>query len=218
MRLSPSRELLSVGYFFSAATTALMRKARGVTFTPALAFSSFTFARKASSSVMSASSNCVTCGIITQLRASAGPEIFWIRVRGFASIGPNLAKSTLGHAGSPGSLTPPVRAPAAGAAPPDSDCFTKFWMSSLRMRPFGPEPVTLATSTPNSRAKRRTPGLAWGGVPDSDCAMGDGAGAGAGAEAGAGAGGGVADGAAFAGAAFGAGASDFAGAGAAAGF
>ena len=30
---------------------------------------------------MSASSNCVTCGIITQLRASPGAEIFWMRVR-----------------------------------------------------------------------------------------------------------------------------------------
>ena len=75
----------------SAATTALMRNASGVTFTPDFAFSSFTFARKASSSVMSASSNCVTCGIITQLRESAGPEILWMRESGFASIGPYFA-------------------------------------------------------------------------------------------------------------------------------
>ena len=39
--------------------------------------------RKASSSVMSASSNCVTCGIITQLRCRFAPESFLMRERGF---------------------------------------------------------------------------------------------------------------------------------------
>jgi len=34
------------------------------------------------------------------------------------------------------------------------------------MRPFGPLPPTFATSTPSSRAKRRTEGLAWEAVPD----------------------------------------------------
>ena len=46
---------------------------------------------------MSASSNCVTCGIITQLRARLAPEIFLIRDSGTVSTGPNLAKSTFGH-------------------------------------------------------------------------------------------------------------------------
>ena len=64
---------------------------------------------------MSASSNCVTCGIITQLRARLAPEIFLIRDSGFASIGPNFAKSTVGH-GSRLSEPPPVT-PPAGAAP-----------------------------------------------------------------------------------------------------
>ena len=101
---------MTVGYFFSAATTAFIRKASGDTLTPALAFSSLTRARKVSSSVMSASSNCVTCGIITQLRASPGAEIFWMRVRASVSIGPNLAKSTLGQGGRPRSASPPPRA------------------------------------------------------------------------------------------------------------
>ena len=35
------------------------------------------------------------------------------------------------------------------------------------MRAFGPEPLTCVTSTPSSRAKRRTPGLACGGVPEA---------------------------------------------------
>jgi len=52
------------------------------------------------------------------------------------------------------------------APPPDAldGCakafFTKLVMSSLRMRSFGPLPLTRARSTPNSRAKRRTEGLA----------------------------------------------------------
>src|SRR3569832_1833491 len=46
-RLSPSSELLTVGYFFSAATTALIRNASGETFTPALAFAAGAGARGA---------------------------------------------------------------------------------------------------------------------------------------------------------------------------
>ncbi len=77
---------------------------------------------------MSASSNCVTCGIITQLRARFAPEIFLIRDSGFDSTGPNFAKSTVGH-GSRLSAPPPVMpAPAAPAAAPapDSACLTKL--------------------------------------------------------------------------------------------
>ena len=48
---------------------------------------------------MSASSLCVTCGIITQLRASTGPEIRWIRDRCTRSISPNFEKSIDGHGG-----------------------------------------------------------------------------------------------------------------------
>ena len=56
---------------------------------------------------MSASSNCVTCGITTQFRARFAPEIFLIRDSGRGSIGPNFAKSTLGH-GSRLSAPPPA--------------------------------------------------------------------------------------------------------------
>ena len=118
-RLSPSSEALKSGNFFSAATDALIRNASIVILMPAFSFSLFSCTRKASRSVMSASSNCVTCGIITQLRARLAPEIFLIRDSGFASIGPNLAKSTAGH-GSRLSDPPPVTPPAAAAprAPP----------------------------------------------------------------------------------------------------
>ena len=79
---------------------------------------------------MSASSNCVTCGIITQLRARLAPEIFLIRDSGRVSNGPNLAKSTFGHGSrlsSPPPLTPP---PAAPGAAPLIACLTKFCTSS----------------------------------------------------------------------------------------
>ena len=57
---------------------------------PAFSYSLFSVTRNASRRVMSASSNCVTCGIITQLRARLAPEIFRIRDSGTASIGPEL--------------------------------------------------------------------------------------------------------------------------------
>ena len=114
---------------------------------------------------MSASSNCVTCGIITQLRARLAPEIFLIRDSGFASTGPNFAKSTFGH-GSRLSEPPPVTpAPgAAGAPPPAITPLTNCCTSSCRMRPFGPVPVTRARSTPSSRANLRTDGDACAAV------------------------------------------------------
>ncbi len=70
-----------------------------MTLTPSRESSSLSCLRHASRSVMSASSLCVTCGIITQLRASTGPEIRWIRERCTRSISPNLEKSTVGHGG-----------------------------------------------------------------------------------------------------------------------
>ena len=66
---SPSSEALKSGNFFSAATAALIRKASIVSLMPSFSFSLLSWTRSASSSVMSASSCCVTCGIITQLRA-----------------------------------------------------------------------------------------------------------------------------------------------------
>src|SRR5258706_9850237 len=53
--------------------------------------------RKVSSSVMSASSCWVTWGMETQLRCRNPPDSFLMRDSGFASTGPNFAKSTCGH-------------------------------------------------------------------------------------------------------------------------
>ena len=115
-RLSPSSDALKSGNLRSAATDALIRNASIVILMPAFSFSLFIWTRNASRSVMSASSNCVTCGIITQLRARLAPEIFLIRDSGFASIAPNFVKSTDGH-GSRLSDPPPVTLPAG---PPEA--------------------------------------------------------------------------------------------------
>ncbi len=45
---------------------------------------------------MSASSVCVTCGMLSQARCRCGPERRFRRDRGLVSIGPNLAKSCAG--------------------------------------------------------------------------------------------------------------------------
>ena len=100
---------------------------------------------------MSASSNWVTCGMLTQLACRRGPEIFWIRDSGLSSIGPNFAKSTTGTRGS----AAPQRAPRRSSAH-----LTNALTSSSVTRPFGPEPCTRARSTPSSRANLRTDGLA----------------------------------------------------------
>ena len=100
---------------------------------------------------MSASSNCVTCGMLTQLACSRGPAIFWMRVSGRRSIGPKAAKSTWGTAGS---------APPETAAAPVISCLTCALTSSAVIRPLSPVPVTRARSTPSSRANRRTEGPA----------------------------------------------------------
>ena len=98
---------------------------------------------------MSASSVCVTCGMLTQEAWRRGPEIFLMRESGTVSIGPNLAKSTCGTAGS--------APPAAGAtAPLESAAFR----SSRVMRPFSPVPLMRFRSRPSSRASRRTAGPA----------------------------------------------------------
>ncbi len=72
-----------------------MSRATIVTFTSFC--SAFTSLRNASRSVMSASSSCVTCGIITQFRASAGPEIFLMRESATRSTSPYFSKSTFGQ-------------------------------------------------------------------------------------------------------------------------
>src|SRR6266571_2804565 len=120
--------------------------------------------RNASSSVMSASSCWVTCGIETQLRCRNPPESFLIRDRGLVSTGPNFAKSTCGHSGRSRTSAPRATTAATAGAPLITP-FTNSWTSACVMRPFGPEPLTRARSTPSSRANLRTEGLACGGVP-----------------------------------------------------
>ena len=109
---SPSSEALKAGNFLRPATAALMRNTSGVTLVSL--FSSPRRLRKASISVMSASSNWVTCGIIAQLRARLAPLSFWMRESGLRSTSPNLAKSTLGQ----GIRSRPPPPPPVRAAPP----------------------------------------------------------------------------------------------------
>ncbi len=78
-----------------------------VTLMPDFSFSRLVETRKASSSVMSASSKLVTAGIITALRSRLAPLIFLMRPISLRSMGPNLAKSTLGQGIRPSSEPPP---------------------------------------------------------------------------------------------------------------
>jgi hypothetical protein len=160
--------------------------------------------RRSSSTVMSASSCWVTCGMFSQAACRRGPEILRTRDSGLISTGPNFAKSTTGTAGKAGPVL---------TAPLITD-FTNCLTSSSSTRPFWPEPFTRPRSTPSSRANLRTEGLAWaranvdssiGGKAAADAGReasgvrpvgarrpgGDETGAEAGAEAGAGDGAGV---------------------------
>ena len=105
---------------------------------------------------MSASSNCVTWGIIAQFRARLAPESFLIRDNGCLSVSPNFEKSICGH----GSKFSPVAPPAATGPPPAITPLTNFCTSSRVMRPPRSLPLTRARSTPSSRANARTTGLA----------------------------------------------------------
>ncbi len=148
-----SSEALKFGNCAMTFAQARAMKASGVSLMPRLAARSLSDVRSFSSSVMSASSCCVTCGMLTQAACSRVPEIFWMRPSGLTSTGPKAAKSTSGTRGS--------AAPADSArGGPASAFFTKALTSSSLMRPLSPLPVTRARSTPSSRAKRRTDGLA----------------------------------------------------------
>ncbi len=70
---------MNSGNFFSAATAALIMNGSMLTLTPDFSSSLFICTRKASRSVMSASSWVVTCGITTQLRCRLAAEIFLMR-------------------------------------------------------------------------------------------------------------------------------------------
>ena len=180
----PSSELLTVGNSCSALTHARRMNASGVSLMPSFAALSLSLLRVSSSSVMSASSICQTCGTLSQLACRRGPEIFWMRPSGLTSTAPNFEKSTSGIFGR--------AAPPAPAAPPLlSVCLTQPFTSSAVIRPLRPEPFTRPRSTPSSRAKRRTDGLACAFENEASSIGADtrgAAGACAGAAAGAGAG------------------------------
>ena len=112
---SSDRALQKRGCASRALAAAFRMNTSGVIFTSSFCFSARMFCslRNASRSVVSASSNWVTWGIMAQLRCRAGPEIFWIRVSSSSSTGPNLLKSTFGHGSTFMPLPLPV--PAAGA-------------------------------------------------------------------------------------------------------
>ncbi len=156
---SPSAEsdALKFGYAFNALTDALIKKANNVSLTPRFSASTFIDLRKSSKSVMSASSNCVTCGAVTQLRCKFAPDNFLIRESGVVLMSPNLVKSITGIAKVLNSLPPAAMLSERGLA---SSPFTKFCTSACRMRFFFPEPCTNLRSTPSSRANLRIEGLA----------------------------------------------------------
>ncbi len=140
---------MTAGNSLSAATQAFIRKASGVSLMPRALAASLSPLRNASISVMSAQSFWVTCGACSQLRCRLGPEIFWIRLSFWRSIGPKREKSITGISGS----TPPR--PARGAV---SSCLTKARTSSLTILALRPVPFTRVRSTPSWRASRRTAG------------------------------------------------------------
>ena len=122
-----------------------------VTLTPeppdlaALSVSRLVETRKASKSVMSASSWLVTAGIMMALRSRLAPLIFLMRDISLRSIGPNLAKSTLGQGIRPKAApSPPLEMAAAGAlaacalvcVAPAMTALVKACTSSWVMRPL----------------------------------------------------------------------------------
>src|ERR1700688_4775653 len=108
---------------------------------------------------MSASSWLGACGIMIQLRARRGPDIFLMRESGWRSIAPYCAKSTFGQGGRPNGSAP------AAERGSESARLTNDCTSSRVTRPFGPLAVTVARSTPNSRANLLIEGLACTAAP-----------------------------------------------------
>ncbi|MCY1426098.1 hypothetical protein D9M71_419090 [compost metagenome] len=106
-----ARELLKSGISFSTWAQALSRIGSTVSLTPAFSAAAFCAARKASTSVMSALSNWVTCGTFSQLRCRLAAPTCIRRVIATSSISPKRLKSTSGIGGMPA----PPTAPAAGA-------------------------------------------------------------------------------------------------------
>ncbi|MNT41214.1 hypothetical protein D3C72_1775680 [compost metagenome] len=104
-------ELLKSGSSLSRCAQVLSSNGRMVSLTPAFSATAFWATRNASSSVISAESNCVTCGTFSQLRCRLAAPTCIRRVIGTSSISPKRLKSTTGIGGMP---APPV-APAAAA-------------------------------------------------------------------------------------------------------
>ena len=112
---------------------------------------------------MSASSNWVTRGVVSQLSAIRRAMTSRSGERGAFEIGPHLEKSTCSGAG----LGPGAPASAAPRGAVASRC--SFWMyartSSSMIRPPRPLPRTRVRSMPKSRASLRIDGAAAGAVP-----------------------------------------------------
>ena len=110
---------------------------------------------------MSALSNCVTWGMVFHA---------WLRCSAVLRRMPDMAlRSTSPHFEKSGSAGPlPAGRDAAAAWPPLPKLFITRFANSLTsscvMRPPGPVPVTWLTSTPISRARRRTEGAAGAAV------------------------------------------------------
>src|SRR6185437_6347681 len=155
---------LNSGNFLSAKTQAFIINARGDTLISAFLYSSFSCFLNSSSSVISASSNPVTCGIITQFLAKLAPEIFLILDKELTSTSPNLAKSIFGH-GNKFKPLPFVGTP--DTEPPVITDLIKDFKSSSVMRPLLPLPLISPKLAPNSRANLRIAGDAKDLAKDS---------------------------------------------------
>jgi len=126
----------------------LITNAKAVSLRLFLAYSGALAFRSASSSVTSASSKFVRCGIVCTLRTMLAAIVFRIRDICSRRIGPQSSRSVDLDSG---------RDRTWGEA---LACRTAAITSSRTIRPAGPVPFTRPRSTPNSRARRRTAGPA----------------------------------------------------------
>jgi hypothetical protein len=104
---------VEVRQFLEQVAQALSSSGSTVSLTPAFSATAFCATRKASSSVMSAESNWVTCGTFSQLRCRLAAPTCIRRVIGHFFDFAERLKSTTGIGGMP---APPVAPAAAGAS------------------------------------------------------------------------------------------------------
>src|SRR3989338_3984331 len=142
-----STALLNCGKVFKAEAMTLSKNGVTVNF---LSFVEYRL-RSLSSSVISALSNCVTCGMAAQAKVKCSAVLRRILFMALRSISPHLEKSGKGCCAMP----LPARATA-----PVFKALAKAFTSCMEMRPLGPEPGTWEMSMPISRAKARTDGAA----------------------------------------------------------